>query len=121
MNKEDVLIVVCQHGNEPYGLEIKKQLEGEYSFLVAHEKALEASKRFIETDLNRSFPGKKDGSLEEQLAYAIVPKLQQYKLVIDIHSTTSKTPLFAITTNLTNEIKSITKKMGVTKLVCMPE
>ena len=50
-------IVCCLHGTEPYGLEVVKRLPVFPPFFIGNEKALKENKRFIDTDLNRSFPG----------------------------------------------------------------
>jgi succinylglutamate desuccinylase len=117
MNKKDVLIVVCLHGNEPFGLEVQKELEHEFDFLIGNPEALKKKVRFLETDLNRSFPGSEEGSIEEKRAIEIVQIAKKYTLIIDLHSTTSETELFAITTQLTDEIKNLTQQMNIPKLV----
>jgi succinylglutamate desuccinylase len=121
MNKKDVLIVVCQHGNEPFGLEVKKRLEEEFDFIIGNPEAVKQNQRFIETDLNRSFPGNSKGSLEEKRAAEIKKIAKKYKLVIDLHSTTSIMELFAITTKVTDEIIELVQDMKLTKLVHLPE
>lgn len=42
---------------------------------------------YFMSDLNRAFPGKKEGSTTEKLAYAITEKIKKYKpqLIIDLH------------------------------------
>jgi predicted deacylase len=50
---------------------------------------IEASSRLIpleDTDLNRVFPGRNDGSLAERLAAALVDLLNEYDLLIDVHT-----------------------------------
>ena len=56
-----IAVVCCLHGTEPYGLEVVKRLPASLSFFIGNEKALKENRRFIDSDLNRSFPGKENG------------------------------------------------------------
>lgn len=101
-----IALVCCVHGNERYGLEVFSYFHDhlpEYpglKIILAHEKALSANVRFIETDLNRSFPGKVDGSLEEQLATEILREIADIPLILDVHTTTSDIALVPFVTAL---------------------
>jgi len=86
-----ILIVCCQHGNERFGLDVFNRFmdDDRVSLLLANEEAIAKDVRFIDTDLNRSFPGDPKGSHEERLAYEIKKILPNYDAVLDIHTTTS--------------------------------
>lgn len=107
--KPIVLINAGTHGTEKVGVKIIKSIKnikvikGSVVFSVAHQKALLKNKRFFETDLNRSFPGKINGSLEERLAYKLLPKIKSADIVIDIHSTESGLTSSVIITKLTRQ------------------
>jgi len=115
--KNKVAIVVCVHGNEQYGLEVCKKLPAFFSFFVANEKAVKENKRFIEGDLNRCFPGNRNGNHEERLAYKLVNDLSDFDYVIDLHSTSQNCPLFGIITKPNEEKIKLAKFLGVKKLV----
>lgn len=108
-------LVLGLHGSEQFcKYAFDKIIEGNnydnVKVILAHEEALMENKRFFETDLNRSFPGSKKGSFEEKLAYKILQELKGAKIVLDIHTTTSrskKTNMFPIITSLNKEIKEI--------------
>lgn len=91
-----VLINVCSHGNETLGIEVVNKLEhipiktGSVVFHVANELALKQSKRFIDSDLNRSFPGVETGNYEQQIAFQMMQYIPHFDYVIDIHSTVSR-------------------------------
>jgi succinylglutamate desuccinylase len=94
------------HGSERVGYyvarEIKK-LKIDKKILtiqVANPKAYKLKKRFIDQDLNRSFPGKPRGNYEQRLAYKLSPAIRQADVFIDIHSTTSGLRDAAIVTKL---------------------
>jgi len=90
-----VYINACTHGNEKVGARILEAIEkisakkGMIVTNIANREAFALDKRFIDQDLNRSFPGKLDGNHEERLACELLPLVQAADIVIDIHSTTS--------------------------------
>ncbi|WP_254841285.1 succinylglutamate desuccinylase/aspartoacylase domain-containing protein [Natronomonas marina] len=71
----ELAVVGGVHGDEPSGVRAVERLRDAdlslrrgVKFVVANPPAVEAGQRYLETDLNRSFPGDSDGSLEERLA-----------------------------------------------------
>lgn len=102
-----ILLVIATHGNERAGLKIAKEIEklhiDNLVIQVGNEKALKLNKRYIDQDLNRSFPGKKNGNYEERRAFELTPIIKSADLVIDIHSTTSDTRDTLIVNKLNKE------------------
>ena len=98
-----VAIVGCVHGNEKIGAEVIQQLESTLKidstvkYVVANEEAMQLNQRFISSDLNRSFPGDRYGTHEEQLAFALSNELYGVDYTFDLHSTTAQTDDFIIT------------------------
>jgi hypothetical protein len=88
-----ILIVGSTHGHERIGLEVIKELKSlniDTNYVDFEIGNIEASKkdvRFIESDLNRVFPGKENGTYEERRAFDLSKKIFQTDVVIDIHST----------------------------------
>lgn len=125
--KKNILtIVCCQHGNEIFGLDVfnyfKKNIEHHpgLKIILANEKAIFANKRFVETDLNRSFPGKKDGSYEESLAHDLLLEIKQSKYVLDIHTTTSKIQMTPIVVSLNQGTEKIINLCSSDEVALMP-
>jgi succinylglutamate desuccinylase len=112
-------IVVCLHGDESMGLEIKKKLGVNMPTFIANPVAVKKNVRFIEADMNRSFPGKIDGKHEEKEAYYLLDKLKKFKYIVDIHSSSCKIELFAIITKPTKEKLRLASKLGIKKGVIM--
>ena len=96
-----IWLTACVHGDEVSGMVIiqeifknlrKTLLKGAvYAFPLMNPIGFETSSRFItlsEEDLNRSFPGKKDGSLSERMAEQIFSEIMLKKpdLVLDLHN-----------------------------------
>ncbi len=101
-----ITVVGCLHGNEYLGLRVfesfKKQ-QMNYSsvqFILANESAMTADRRYIEQDLNRSFPGYVDGNHEQKLAAELLPHVLSSRFVLDLHTTTSNIFMTPIVTNL---------------------
>ncbi|HLD40411.1 MAG TPA: succinylglutamate desuccinylase/aspartoacylase family protein [Candidatus Nanoarchaeia archaeon] len=97
-----VAIVGGVHGNEHIGVHVIEKLAGleiagSLKYIIANEEALQLNQRFVEADLNRSFPGKRYGNHEEKLADTLLKELSDADYVFDIHSTSVETPDFVIT------------------------
>jgi len=113
-------VIVCLHGDEKYGLEVTKELP-HISFFIGNPRALKENKRFIDSDLNRSFPGNPNGNYEEKRAYELVKELKDFDYVIDLHSSSNDCPVFGIITKPNKDKLEFTKKLGLKRLVIMPE
>lgn len=120
-----VLLNVCTHGNEHVGLKVAehfrstKPLCGTFVINIANEKAVAQKKRFISHDLNRVFPGKKNGSYEEDLAYKMKPFIDAFDVVIDVHSTETGVAYSVIVTDFTPAMKPILKAISPKRVVYM--
>lgn len=108
-----VAIIGAVHGDEPIGklvidhLKDVNLLKGTLSLIIAHPSALELGKRYIDNDLNRSFPGIEDDVTEKGLAFRLSQRLSKIDIVLDIHSTKAKISKFAIVTNLNEDTKKL--------------
>ena len=91
LKNKKILIIIATHGDEPIGISVVKnlkkiKLDKYFDCLVANPRALNKNMRFINFDLNRSYPGKKKSLLyEEKKAYKNFKIIKQYQYVIDIH------------------------------------
>lgn len=124
----EYVIVGSVHGDEPCGkkainrfIESGYELKKPVKFIVANEEALEQNVRFLDTDLNRSFPGdSKSDNHEERLAAEIMKEIEGKK-VLDIHTTRSYPEPFATFTELNDVTKQLLKSSGVENAVIFPE
>lgn len=112
-------VTVCLHGNEFFGLEVAKKLD--VPAFIANPLAVKNNVRFIETDMNRSFPGKPDGSHEEREAYKLLKQVKEFRYLIDVHSSSCETGLFGIITKPNNEKIDLARKMHLKKAVIMTD
>lgn len=117
-----ISIVGCLHGNEIIGKRVIDKLKdicllkGSLKLIVANEKAIQKKQRIVDGDLNRSFPGKKNGNYEERLAHSISKEIKDSDIVIDIHATTSDFDRIAIITNLLKATKNILRLVPCEKV-----
>ena len=95
-------VVGLFHGDEQCGrvvldeLQSAVPLKGTLRLIYANLPAAEKDARQIEANLNRVFPGKKDGLLEERMAFELQAPLSECDLVIDIHAMYDPSPAFVI-------------------------
>ncbi len=120
----ELIIVGSIHGDEPAGKRaIERILEKdlEYTkpvkFIIANEKALEKDIRYIDTDLNRSFPGNPDSdSHEERLAHDILQEIGD-ATVLDLHTTHSYPDPFATAKDTSDTTMDMARAAGVKHMV----
>lgn len=88
-----LLIIAATHGDEKIGVEAvemlqKKGYKKRFDCLTANPRAFKKNIRFIEVDLNRSYPGEKNSPFyEKRKAYKNLELAKKYKYIIDIHET----------------------------------
>jgi len=86
-----ILVVAGIHGDELNGIEAAKRLRDEVEGIevveVANPLAFNArSRTYKGINMNRCFPGKKDGNEVEKLAYELFQKVKGFDAVVDLHS-----------------------------------
>lgn len=118
-----IAIIGGIHGDEPSGVHIIHLLEkylsnnsinGSVKLIIANERAIVENTRYIEKDVNRSFPGDLDSDIyEERLAAQIFNEIKDSVFVLALHSTRSSPPPFAIYSKLTDTNKKLIKNMQV--------
>src|SRR4030042_5415446 len=95
-----IVFITGVHGDEYSPVKVMDKLNV-YPYLIANPQAMKIKKRYLETDLNRSFPGCLIGSYEEKLAINLLKKLKEYSAVVDLHTASCSTPPFVIITKNT--------------------
>lgn len=110
-----VAVVGGIHGDEPAGVQIVDRLadtpavgdaDGTVQLMTANEPAVEAGERYVETDLNRAFPGDDTSdAYESALATRIVELLSGADAVLALHTSHSAPPPFAIYSQLTEAVR----------------
>lgn len=99
----EVAVVGGIHGDEPCGVHAVETIladspavERPVAFVIANEDAIDRGKRYVDTDLNRSFPGSADAAAhEERLAAALVDEIGDCT-TLALHSTQSYEGMFAL-------------------------
>lgn len=126
-----VCVVAGVHGDESIGKKVietihktiqkSNLMKGTLKTVIANPIALQNKKRFIDADLNRCFPGKRNGNCEERRAFELRGELKQADFVIDIHSTTTDTKDLAIIKKQTPKIKALLRRINPKHVALMPK
>lgn len=87
-----LLVIGGMHGNEPLGIEIvrrlRKQPVGNVDAILANQSAVAKNCRFVDADLNRSFPGDCGSKeYEPHRANELLKMCGNYDVVLDFHNT----------------------------------
>ena len=107
------------HGNEPCGgfaIDSLKDIKPKKGTLILMKANLEAAKvnqRSVEVNLNRSFPGKEDGKLEERIAYELFPFMKMCDYLLDLHSTSEDSDPFIIVIEDDEKKTKIAGQLGI--------
>jgi succinylglutamate desuccinylase len=119
-------IVVAQHGDEIFGLSVARFIhESKASncrVRIGHPEAVEKGKRFLETDLNRSF-NSPNPSKEALIAVDIVNDIREYEpdYIIDIHTSTSNVGKVTIIAEDSLMARDISSALGMEAIVIIPK
>ncbi|MFC6732907.1 MULTISPECIES: succinylglutamate desuccinylase/aspartoacylase family protein [unclassified Haladaptatus] len=119
-----IAVVAAIHGDEPCGvraverlLEERPQVRRPVKLIVANEEALAEGVRFLDEDLNRTFPGDPDGDTHEsRLAAELIEELDSC-LTLALHSTKSHAEPFAIFDDMTEYVRDIMPRLPIAAVV----
>lgn len=124
-SKNMVTLVCCVHGNEVFGKDVFDHFSNKLAefpgltVILANERSIKEGRRFIDSDLNRVFPGDSLGDYETRLAARIMEEIDYHSLVIDIHTTTSPLKFTPIITNLSQGTRRIINQCKSAEVVFM--
>lgn len=98
----EVAVIGGVHGDETGGVravcrlrEADLDFQRGVAFVLANPAAIDAGKRFLDSDLNRVFPGDPDGDREERLAAHLCEVIEDYT-TLSLHGTHSQPRPFAL-------------------------
>jgi len=120
----EVAVVGGIHGDEPCGvraverlIELDPAVDRPVALVVANEEAVELGERYVEADLNRSFPGVADGRTHEsRLASALAAEIGDCR-TLALHSTQSYEGLFALVDSLGETERRLCPRLSVDAVV----
>lgn len=91
MKKMKILVIGGTHGDEKLGISLVEYIQlnpiKNVEAVLANPKAIEAKKRFTESDLNRSFGNQYPGTYETVRAKQLARLCREFDLVLDFHNT----------------------------------
>jgi predicted deacylase len=98
----EIAVVGGVHGDETGGVRAVQRLrEAEFdlqrgvAFVLAHPAAIDAGERYLDSDLNRVFPGDPDGDREERLAAQLCEFIEECT-TLSLHGTHAQPRPFAL-------------------------
>ncbi len=123
----ELVVVGSVHGDEPAGRKaIKKLLDQDLEFrkpvkfIIANEEALDENERYLEADLNSSFPGDSGSEKHEEKLAAEIAEQVNGKRVLDLHTTHSSREPFATLKDITKEELEMLESTAVENAVYFP-
>lgn len=85
------LIIGGLHGNEPLGIDLVSQIQklnlSNIKAIYGDLEAIQKNVRFLDQDLNRVFPGKINGDIEEKRAFEVTEICKGFDFILDFHNT----------------------------------
>ncbi len=122
--RPEIAAVGAIHGDEPCGVRAIERFLGSgptdrlqqaVRLVVANERALAASERFVDADLNRVFPGDPGAEAHEQrLAARLLDQVGE-AFVLGVHSTVSFDEPFGTLANLTPEKARVMRALPLSR------
>ena len=98
----EVVVVAGVHGDERSGIRAVNRLREAdldllrgVAFVLANPEAIEAGERYLDSDLNRVFPGDPDGDREERIA-ARLCEFVEGRVTLSLHGTDAEPTPFAL-------------------------
>jgi predicted deacylase len=120
----EIAVVAGIHGDELGGVRAVERLLDEsltadrpVKFVIANEEAIEAGERYLEADLNRSFPGDSDADEHERRLAAAVSDEIEGCLTLALHSTQSYAEPFAVVDGIDDMARDICPRLSVAAVV----
>lgn len=119
-----VAVVGAIHGDEPCGghavetlLDESPAVERPVKCIIANERALDRNVRFVDTDLNRAFPGDPEASeYERRLAADLLAELQGCA-TLALHATQSTARPFAIGSEIGPLARRVCPRLSIEAVV----
>jgi hypothetical protein len=118
-----ILFSTLTHGNEIIGLDVVKKIKkierlgDKFDYIISNSLAFSNNSRYVDSDLNRIFPGNDQGNYEEQRAVEIINIGKKYDYVIDLHGSVSNTGVFIIITKLNIENLLLALRFNIKRIV----
>ena len=122
--RPEIAVVGGIHGDEPAGVEAVEQfmehrpeVAEPVKLVIANEEAVARGERYVEADLNRSFPGRADGrSHEIRLAHELGEEIRDC-VTLALHTTQSYGGMFALVDEVRALAREICPRLSVDAVV----
>ena len=122
-NDPQIAVVGGVHGDEPSGVRAVRRLRDAdldlrkgVAFVIANPAAVEAGVRYLDSDLNRVFPGDPTGDREERLAARLCDRIGPLT-TLSLHDTHSHPASFALVHRSQPEEFDVASELPVHRIV----
>lgn len=124
---DKILLLASQHGNEYSGEKLYAYIQAKHpdllqhiTYLVANPRARKLRKRFIETDMNRSYTGDNQ-AYEERRANTVsrIIDTENFGLILDMHTTTVSQLPCLIVGAITPDNERLLRASSIDRIVTM--
>ena len=120
----EVAVVGGVHGDEPCGpaaidrlVAADPDVDRAVKLIVANEEALDAGERYLETDLNRTFPGDTDADSHEGRLAAHLARELEGCTTLSLHSTQSYAEPFALCATVDEIVRAVVPSLPTELLI----
>ncbi|MFC7216143.1 succinylglutamate desuccinylase/aspartoacylase family protein [Saliphagus sp. GCM10025334] len=118
-----MVVVAGVHGDERSGIravnrlrEADLDLQRGVAFVLANPEAIEAGERYLDSDLNRVFPGDPDGDREERIA-ARLCEFVEGRTTLSLHGTAAEPTPFALIHSAQEREFTLASQLPVPRIV----
>ncbi len=120
----EIAVVGAIHGDEPCGehavrtlLDERPAVQRPVKLILANEEALAREQRYVDTDLNRSFPGDPDATSHEMRLAATLAEEIRGCHVLGLHSTQSYERMFALVDEVGPVARRVCPRLSIDAVV----
>ena len=119
----EVVVVAGVHGDEMSGIRAVRRLREAdldlrrgVAFVLANPAAIEAGERYLDSDLNRAFPGDPDGDREERIAARLCEFVAD-RTSLSLHGTEAEPTPFALIHSAQEREFELASELAVPRVV----
>lgn len=115
----ELAVVGCMHGDEHFGKRVIDDVHDDPDLgervrtIFANEQAYDMNKRWLDTDLNRSFNRTDISGYEAGLAPILLSESLKSRYLLDIHTTKADETFLPIVTNLNKGVEYILSHLDI--------
>ncbi len=126
MTIKKIYVIAAMHGDELFGLKIIARLRAANNprivTYIGHPEAIAKKRRFLESDLNRSFSPHAKPTIETEVAQQILRDIAAHQpdVILDLHTSSGGVGKVGIAASTNKALVSLSARLGLEQIVSMP-